>query len=80
VHPQQPCNDTKQCGAVDMLEGRDAMQRDLDRLERWASENLVKFNKAKCQVLHMGWAIPRCNTGWTENGLRAALRGRAWGC
>jgi len=46
-------SDTKLCGAIDMLEGRDAIQRDLDGLERWACVNLSKFNKAKGKVLHM---------------------------
>jgi len=27
-------DDTKQCGAVSMLQGRDAIQRDLDKLDR----------------------------------------------
>ena len=35
------------------------MQRDLDRLERWACVNLVKFHKAKCKVLHMGQGNPK---------------------
>ncbi|GAB0206518.1 hypothetical protein GRJ2_003117400 [Grus japonensis] len=49
--------DAKLCGVVDTLERRDVIQRDLDRLERWAHMNHVKFNKAKYKVLHMG----RCN-------------------
>ncbi|GAB0208824.1 mitochondrial enolase superfamily member 1 [Grus japonensis] len=52
-------DNTKLCGAVGTLEGRDAIQRDLDRLERWACVNRMKFNKAKCKVLHMGRHNPK---------------------
>ncbi|PKU47749.1 rna-directed dna polymerase from mobile element jockey-like [Limosa lapponica baueri] len=38
---------TKLCHAINMLEERDAIQRDLDSLERWACVNFMKFNKAK---------------------------------
>jgi len=46
-------------GAVDTLIGRDAIQRDLDRLERWASVNLMKFKKVNCKVWHMDRANPK---------------------
>ncbi|GAB0188375.1 triadin [Grus japonensis] len=54
-------NDTKLCGVVNTLEGRDAMQRDLDRLERWACVNRMKFNKAKYKVLHLDRDNPKHN-------------------
>jgi len=65
-------NDTKLCIAVDTPEGQeDAIQRDLDRLERWDSVNLMKFKKAKCKVLHMGQGNPkhkyRLGREWIES-------------
>ena len=47
-------DDTKLSGTVDTVEGRGAIQRDLNRLKRWAQVSLMRFTTAKCKVVDLG--------------------------
>lgn len=52
-------DDTKVRSAVDTTEGREVIQRDLDKFEKWANKNLMRYDKAKYKLLHLGQGNPK---------------------
>ncbi|KAF4795403.1 hypothetical protein TURU_093271 [Turdus rufiventris] len=47
-------DDTKMSGLIDMTERQDARQRDLDKFKKWAYGPLMRYNKVKYKILHLG--------------------------
>ncbi|KAM6395726.1 LOW QUALITY PROTEIN: uncharacterized protein O9250_012685 [Rhynochetos jubatus] len=64
-------------GPVGTLQGRAALQKDLDKLGKWTVRSVLKFSEGKRQVLHMERNKPFAQGVSAESGLsmrqRAAL-------
>ncbi|KAJ7395613.1 rna-directed dna polymerase from mobile element jockey-like [Pitangus sulphuratus] len=74
-------DDMKLNSVTDTREGRDAIHGDLDKLKKRTHENLMKFNKSMCKVLHLGgvYPIPDMSTDWESNSLKTALQRKTCG-
>ncbi|KAK4816545.1 hypothetical protein QYF61_017746 [Mycteria americana] len=66
-------------GVVDTPEGCAAIQRDLHKLEKWADRNLIKFNKGKCEVLHLRKNNPLYQYGLGTDQLESSCAEKALG-
>lgn len=59
-------------GNMDLLEGRKALQRDLDRLNQLDEASRMRFSGAKCQVLHLDHNSLREHAGLGKSGCKVA--------
>ena len=72
--------DTKLGGSVDLLEGGKDPEKGLDRMDWWAKASCMRFNKAKCWVLHLGHNSPMQCDGHGKECLESCQWKWTWTC
>ncbi|PKU42957.1 rna-directed dna polymerase from mobile element jockey-like [Limosa lapponica baueri] len=77
-------DNTKLGRSVDLLEGRKALQKNLNRMDQRAEANGIRISKAKCRVLHMGHNNPmkfyKLEGEWIESCLAEKDLGILFDC
>lgn len=72
-------DNTKQGGVTGTPHGCATHQRDLDRPEERVDKNLMKFSKAKCQVLHLERKSPMTQYRLGLASYKTPWQKRSWG-
>lgn len=71
-------DDTELSGAVEISKRQYGIQRGLDKFEKWAYGNLMRFNETKCRVLHLGQDNLQYQQRLGISRSRAALPRMTW--